>query len=70
MPRIDPKVNLVAVSRDLYQAELRLSEKKIEASGRRKYLADEWKKLELEQEKFKKTFYDFDRVLIKHIEMI
>lgn len=63
MPRIDPKVNLVAVSRDLYQAELRLSEKKIEASGRRKYLADEWKKLELEQEKFKKTFYDFDRMI-------
>ncbi|KAF5285206.1 hypothetical protein FQR65_LT13321 [Abscondita terminalis] len=63
LPRIDPKVNIVSATRDFYNSELRLSEKRLEAAGRRKYLVEEWQKLETEQEKFKQSFKDFDRMI-------
>ncbi|KAK5638101.1 hypothetical protein RI129_012396 [Pyrocoelia pectoralis] len=62
-PRVEPKINLTALRRDLHDVEGRLAKKREEVKLSKVQLDDEWKNLEEEGLKLRKTFCEFDKMI-------
>ncbi|KAB0791675.1 hypothetical protein PPYR_03475 [Photinus pyralis] len=67
-PRVEPKIALAALQRDLDDSEQRLTEKREEAKSSKAQLDNEWKSLEEEGLKLRKTFCDFDKMIKENAE--